>query len=70
MASHVYNFIKNLKESKGIPKYFWALLLFFAYDDLLPLMSMWFIYYPICIFVALAILCISVGLFFILGEGQ
>jgi len=52
---------KNQKENNGVPKIIWALLAFFAYDDLLPLLGSWFIYYPLCIFIALIAFFFAIG---------
>ena len=46
----------------GIPIYFWALFLFFAYDDIFKWLSSPVLFYPLCFLATVAALMQSLGL--------
>lgn len=53
--------LKHAKESGGIPKWFWVLLLFFGYDDVLRWMNVWYITYPLIMIVCLLGFSVAIG---------
>mmetsp|Transcript_14233 Transcript_14233/g.12553 ORF Transcript_14233/g.12553 Transcript_14233/m.12553 type:complete len:123 (+) Transcript_14233:126-494(+) len=48
--------------NNGIPIYFWALFLFFAYDDIFRWLASPVLFYPLCFIATLAGLMQSLGL--------
>jgi hypothetical protein len=61
-------------QMNGVPKLFWILFAFFAYDDILPYLMAWYIYYPVIAILIFFALSLAVGIyiffiFFILNNG-
>ena len=48
----------------GVPKLFWILFAFFAYDDILPYLMAWYIYYPVIGLLIFLALSLAIGILF------